>query len=317
MQSMLMNVPHRHVVFTLPHSLHQLILLNQKDLTNALLSISGNLMRDYLLKEHGVRAGVIAVLHTYGEKKNLHVHVHMIVSWGGERVSDGKLKVINNPYVKYEVLKERFKNQFIKTLTKLHKNTELVHRFATPKDFADFISKLDTHKWILHFEDPMKIPTQVITYIARYSKRACISEYKILDISDDHITFRYKDYKEKDENGKAVEKELHLHYQDFIPRLLQHVPLPYFRLVRYYGAYNPLSGVNKNHLFVNKDSQKAGVGPEPASQVQDQSDTIVCSFCLGTMIYIETQVSRQGANWHIYKKRELLKRQEMREKNVA
>lgn len=316
MQNMLMNVPHRHVVFTLPHSLNALIKLNQKDLTNALLSISGHLMTDYLLKEHGVKAGVIAVLHTYGEKKNLHVHVHMIVSWGGERVSDGKLKVINNPYVKYEYLKERFKNQFIKTLTKYYKKTELVHRFARVNDFADFISELETHKWILHFEDPMKIPTQVITYIARYSKRACISEYKILDISEDHITFRYKDYKEKDENGRVVEKELRLPYSKFIPRLLQHVPLPYFRLVRYYGAYNALSGVNKRHLFANSESQTAG-GPEPASQVQDQTDTIFCASCQGTMIYIETQVKRQGANWQIYKKLELLKRHETSEKTVA
>lgn len=316
MQNMLMNVPHRHVVFTLPHSLNSLIRLNQKDLTNALMSISGHLITDYLLKEHGIKAGVIAVLHTFGEKKNLHVHVHMIVSWGGERVCDNGLKVMNNPYVKYDELKERFKNGYIKVLSRLYKKKELVHRFASNTDFENFINKLKTHKWILHFEDPMKIPTQVITYIGRYSKRACISEYKILDISQDHITFGYKDYKDKDDNGKIVEKELRLHYSEFIPLLLQHVPLPYFRLVRYYGAYNALSGVNKRHLFVKSDSKATG-DPEPASQVQDQTDTIYCRSCKSNMLYIASEVNRKGINWQTYKKLELLKRHETKEKNVA
>lgn len=316
MQNMLMNVPHRHVVVTLPHSLNNLLMRNQKDLTNALLSISGHLLTDFLLKEHGIKAGVIAVLHTFGEKKNLHLHVHMIVSWGGESIKNGRLKTLENPYIDYNKLKDIFKNRFIKAICKLYKKDELVHRFETVEDFNKFIEKLDSHKWILHFEDPMKIPTQVITYIGRYSKRACISEYKILDISDDHITFRHKDYKEKDENGKVVEKELRLHYNEFIPLLLQHVPLPYFRLVRYYGAYNALSGVNKRHLFANRDS-KSTVDLASASQVQNHTDTIFCASCKGTMIYIESRVKREETNWQIYKKIELLKRHEKTEKNVA
>lgn len=316
MQNMLMNVPHRHVVVTLPHSLNNLVMHNQKDLTNALLSISGHLLTDFLLKEHGIKAGVIAVLHTFGEKKNLHLHVHMIVSWGGESITNEQLKTLENPFVDYNNLKDILKKRFIKVICKLYKKKELVHRFATAEDFDKFIEKLHTHKWILHFEDPMKIPTQVITYIGRYSKRACISEYKILDISDDHIAFRYKDYKEKDENGKVVEKKLRLHYNEFIPLLLQHVPLPYFRLVRYYGAYNALSGVNKKHLYANRNLDIKS-SPASETQVQNHTDTVVCSICKSEMIYIESQVKRNATNYQVYKKLELLKRYEKTEKKVA
>ena len=89
----------------------------------------------------------------------------------------------------------------------------------------------------------METPSDVIRYIGRYSKRACLSEYKITRIEGEFIVFRYKDYKNKDYFGHPIEKERVLHYRDFFALLLQHVPLPSFRLVRYYGIYS-----NRGHL---------------------------------------------------------------------
>jgi len=299
MQKSLLAVPHRHVVMTLPHSLNPLVMRNQKELTNALLEISANLMTNHLLKSLGLKAGVIAVLHTFGEKKNLHLHVHMIVSWGGESVNDGTLKSLENPYINYNQLKEVFKNKYLKRIRKVYYKNELNHRFENEMVFEKFMEKLDNHKWILHLEPPMKIPTQVITYIGRYSKRACISEYKITDIDGEYISFRHKDYKEKNAQGKIVEKILKLHYNEFFPLLLQHVPIPYFRLVRYYGAYNSRSKINKKYLFINQNQE---IEPEILN------DTILCKSCDGEMIYTQTEVNRRNENWVVYKKLELLNR---------
>ena len=144
-------------------------------------------------------------------------------------------KSLENPYINYNQLKDVFK-RYLKRIRKLYCKNELNHRFENEIAFNRFMEKLDNHKWILHLEPPMKIRTQVITYIGRYSKRACISEYKITDIDGEYISFRHKDYKEKNAQGKIVKKILKLHYNEFFPLLLQHVPIPYFRLVRYYGA---------------------------------------------------------------------------------
>lgn len=308
MQNLLMNVPHRHVVMTLPHSLNGLVMRNQKALTNALLEISATVMTQYLLKNFGVKAGVIAVLHTFGEKKNLHLHVHMIVSWGGESVNDGSLKTLENPYINYNNLKEIFKNRYLKRIQKLYANNQLNHRFENQVEFEKFIAKLSNHKWILHLEPPMKIPTQVITYIGRYSKRACISEYKITDIQDQYISFKHKDYKEKNALGKPIEKILKLHYNEFFPLLLQHVPLPYFRLVRYYGAYNCRSKINKKYLFANQNNN---------SQIEILNNTVTCTVCASPMIYVQTKVNRLNENWVVYKKIELIKRNQNNLKIVA
>ena len=69
----------------------------------------------------------------------------------------------------------------------------------------------------------------------------------------EELVFSHKDYKNLDYHGKPIVKELTLHYTKFFPRLLQHVPLPYFRLVRYYGVYAArskaiLKSCYKDHL---------------------------------------------------------------------
>ncbi len=318
----LMAIPHRHVVVTLPHSLNNLVMKNQKDLTSALLEISSNLMKDIILKKFHLHAGVIAVLHTFGEKKNLHLHVHMIVSWGGVCASTGKLKALENPYINYNQLKDSFKNKYLNRIKRFYKKNELVHRFENQIAFEKFITDLDKQKWILHLEPPMKTAIQVVNYIGRYSKRACISEYKITDIQDEFISFKHKDYRELDVNGKAVEKILTLHYSQFFPLLLQHVPLPYFRLVRYYGAYNSNSIVHKKQLFVN---QKPEIISNIETEINQKSESIIleifndsnqCKNCKGEMIYIQTEVTREFKILEIYKKLELLRKNEIL-KNVA
>ena len=66
----------------------------------------------------------------------------------------------------------------------------------------------------------MQIPAEVIRYIGRYSKRACLSEYKITKIEAENIAFRYKDYKTTDKHNKPVERELELNFWDFFFRFL-------------------------------------------------------------------------------------------------
>ena len=53
----------------------------------------------------------------------------------------------------------------------------------------------------------MELPSLVIRYIGRYSKRACLSEYKITQMEGEYISFRYKEYKKLDLNKKAIEFE--------------------------------------------------------------------------------------------------------------
>lgn len=297
----LLNIPHRHVVMTLPHALNPIIVKNKKFCFDTLMSIASNIMKEYIIKQHEVIPGVISVLHTFGEKKNLHVHVHMIVSWGGIDHKKAQLKSIPvKQHVGYLDLKETFRIRYIKALTEQYQTNQLKHNFANEAEFQQFIANAQQKEWIIHLEPPMNMPEQIIRYIGRYSKRACLSEYKITNIDGDYISFRYKDYKEKDSSGKPLEKILTLHYFDFFPLLIQHVPLPNFRIVRYSGAY--ATKVKIDPVYREKPAQA-----DSGQKVITLNDTKVCDKCNGQMIYRETRASIGSVKWFIYRKMELSK----------
>lgn len=297
----LLNIPHRHVVMTLPHSLIPLIKKNRYFFFDKLMSIASNVMKDYIAQKYGVLPGVITVLHTFGEKKNFHVHVHMIVSWGGINQQNDQLNPVSiKAHVDYLELKEIFRLRYIKAIVNHYKSKKLKHSFANENEFNKFIESLYEKKWIIHLEPPMEMPEQVIRYIGRYSKRACLSEYKITNIDGEYISFKYKDNKEKDSNGKPVEKILTLHYNDFFPLLLQHVPLPNFRLVRYYGAYGTKTKINKCHSQKLKQQ-------DSGQKIITFDQTKICEKCDGKMVYLESIASVGSVQWFIYRKKELSK----------
>jgi len=245
----MMNIKHRHAIFTLPHDLHPLVKANKKVIYNALMRTAADTFKDWQKHKFGLSCGIISVLHTFGEKKEMHNHAHMIVSWGGIDVNTGELREIRQEFVKFDFLKDKFRCKFEDELIRLFDEGDLKHKFSGRMEFMQFIKHINRQSWIIHIEPPMNSPEEVIKYIGRYSKRACLSEYKITNIDGEYITFKYKDNKDRDKNKKAKEKELCLHYTKFFPRLLQHVPLPYFRIVRYYGKYHPKSKIPQEYLY--------------------------------------------------------------------
>jgi hypothetical protein len=175
----------------------------------------------------------------------------MILSWGGIN-KNNCLKEIKGGYVNYKFIQTKFRCRFEDKLIEMFDSNSLEQNFSNRIDFMSFIKKVNDKNWRVHFEPAIQIPEEVIRYIGRYSKRACISEYKITNIDRENISFKYKDYKNLDFYGKPIEKELTLNYREFFPRLLQHVPLPYFRIVRYYGAYAARTKAVINKTLIKK-----------------------------------------------------------------
>jgi len=132
----------------------------------------------------------------------------------------------------------------------------------------------------------------VIRYIGRYSKRACLSEYKITSIEGEYLSFKYKDYKKTDEAGKPIETVLRLHYNDFFPLLLQHVPLTNFRLVRYYGVY-----ATKSKIL--EEFKKKAPYQESSADNEPLDPTKICSSCSGTMTLTLSQSEKGSVLWFI------------------
>lgn len=287
----LLPIAHRHVIFTLPHGLNALIKANKWLLFDILFKSAAESIKDWMMAKYQLTPGIISVLHTFGEKKNAHFHIHMIVSWGGLDGA-GELKPIKGAYINYGFMQKKFRTKFEDQLFKLFDDDVLDHRYKQRMDFQRMVRRINNKNWQIDFEEPMAIPALVIRYIGRYTKRACLSEYKITRMEGEYITFKYKDYKNVDYHGKPIVKELTLHYREFFPLLLQHVPLPYFRLVRYYGVYSARSkGVLKeklNELTPAEEPQMQEVEEIPANQN-------VCKHCGVVKVYLySTFIKKEG-----------------------
>jgi hypothetical protein len=239
------------------------------------MQTSAEALKDWVNYKFDLQPGIISVLHTAGEQKENHFHTHMILSWGGVD-KNRTVQQIKGKYVNYDYLKSKFRGIFEKRLIDLYDSGKLDHNFRDIIEFKRFLKRVNEKNWIIHLEDPMETPSDVIRYIGRYSKRACLSEYKITRMEGEIIAFRYKDYKNKDINGKPIERELVLNYRDFFALLLQHVPLPNFRLVRYYGIYS-----NRGHL--PKELFSAGndvtLNWRELQQSETGQDPLLCKKC--------------------------------------
>jgi Putative transposase len=93
------------------------------------------------------------------------------------------------------------------------------------------------NSWIVGIEKGLRNVEQIIGYVGRYTKRACISVYKIVEIGDGRIGFKYNDYANTPRGEKPVVAVKAQSMGSFLDSLLQHVPNKGFQGVRYGGVY--------------------------------------------------------------------------------
>ena len=84
-EELLLDVPHRQVVFTIPRMLRIFFKYKRRLLGNLCQAAVKALLK-YLQATTGteLRPGVVASIQTFGQKINLHVHLHLLVTEGGE-----------------------------------------------------------------------------------------------------------------------------------------------------------------------------------------------------------------------------------------
>jgi hypothetical protein len=242
----LLPVKYFHVVFTLPYELNTLVKGNRTVLLKLLFDSAVHCLLT-LCKDPawlGASPSITAVLHTWGQQLSFHPHVHCIVSGGGadnhNRWHNLKKSVRYGYLFPYDVMEPIYKGFFLKRLNKLVRNGELkVKENIGWKKLKDDLYRTE---WLVYAKQPMGNVSQVVEYLGRYSHKVAISNYRILEVTESVVRFKYKDYAD---NHKT--KIMSLSLKEFIRRFEQHILPKGFVKIRHYG----ILGNNQRKKRVN------------------------------------------------------------------
>jgi Putative transposase/Transposase zinc-binding domain len=284
----LLPVPYFHVVFTLPDVLDPIALANPRVVYDLLLRSAAETLLAVAANPAnlGASAGLLAVLHTWGQNLHFHPHVHCVVPGGG--LSPDATRWIGSPsnyFLPTPILSPVFRGKFLAGLRAAFSNGEL--RLAADK-FERLLTAAVRTNWVVYAKPPFGGPEQVLKYLARYTHRVAISNGRLLDFEDGQVRFRYKDYAHG--NRKRV---LTLSALEFVRRLLLHVLPTGFMRIRHYGILANRHRYDKLALCRRLLTVDSATEPESLENVRLHepamiTPTRICPICgAGRMIVIE------------------------------
>ncbi len=189
---------------------------------------------------YGLQPGIISVLHTNGSDLKYHPHIHQIVSSGGLNGANDLEELKSDYLFPQRVLAKQFRIFLLDKIYKAYAQgvLQLPHRLQKGKDFNTYIQSIKTDQWIVNVDKPIHGVERIVAYVGRYTKKSCISERRLLKVGDDGIRLSYKDYKNTPKGEKPKQGVIHLSVVEFLDRLLEHLPLKGFKVVRYYGLFS-------------------------------------------------------------------------------
>jgi hypothetical protein len=132
------------------------------------------------------------------------------------------------------VVRKLFRAKYVDALRQAYADGQLrLPRGLSEADLEALLQKVATRvKWRTHFCEPYRHGEGVLTYLARYVKGGPIKNTQLLEDSGERIRFRYHDHR------RASAQTENLSHDEFVRRVLWHVPEKGQHRVRYYGLYH-------------------------------------------------------------------------------
>lgn len=243
----ILNIPHRHVLFTIPDSCREFFFYDR----NLLTKLSGAVNEVFKYSFHNiskknqrvnkilassskyftdsdiVHYGLITVIHTFGRDLKWNPHIHAIVSLGG---FNKKLEYKKRDFFNAETIAGQWKHHVLNIISEGNYPDEKIRKKALK--VVSELYKKETRFFFNVGDGNVNSKEGIIKYLGRYLARSPIAEYKITDISEDEVTFFFHDLK----NGKK-EAFVTMKTDKFIKQVLIHLPPKNFKTVNRYGFY--------------------------------------------------------------------------------
>lgn len=225
----LFPTPYYHIVFTIPHSWNKVMMQSPGELYTILFDAASETLLDLSRnKEYlGATPGITAVLHTWGQQLDYHVHLHCVVSGGG--ISNNGWVSAKRPNGKFlfplAALRKKYKAIFLRLAR------ERKQGIAASDEQIDTAIQLSGYKqWKVYAKAPFGGPDQVLKYLGRYTHKTAITSYRIEAVENGTVRFKYKDYADSNKT-----KSMELDEREFLRRFEMHILPRRFVRIRHYG----------------------------------------------------------------------------------
>lgn len=278
-----------HVVFTLPHELAPLALINKKLVYKLLFSASAETLLEVARDPRflGADIGFFSVLHTWNQKLEHHPHVHCVVPEGGIAPDRSRwIRPRYNFFLPVKVLGKVFRGKFLEALRQAFAAGELrfvgqSRNLSSPRAFGALLRQACRRNWIVYAKRPFDGPEHVLQYLGNYTHRIAISNHRLVGLEDGKVRFLWRDSAHK--NKKRV---MALRVEEFLRRFFLHVLPSGFVRIRHFGLF--ANRLRRESLHVCRALLAQADAPEVGLvAVSEASNFWPCPHCGGVMVLIE------------------------------
>ncbi len=228
----MLNVTHRHAVFTIPEELRNYFYRKRellKDLQNAAYGVVSNYYETKVKGKHEV--GLIAVVHTFGSDLKWNPHIHALFTEGGIDKTNKWFKKIS--HIPYNYLRKSWQKLVLDIIRENFKDIRT-------KQLINRLYRKYREGFYVNAQRDLTNIKQASKYIGRYLARPAIAEYRIINYDGKTVTFWYENKEPKEKRIVTVD------VLEFIGKITQHIHPKGFRVVRRYGLYSR----SKNKLSI-------------------------------------------------------------------
>lgn len=221
------DVRYKGITFTMPDVLWQLFHKNPA-LARALPALAANTIQSLASARHGLRVGIIAILHTFNGRLDFNSHVHTMVTAGGLQASGSWLSSV---YYHQDSLMACWRQAVI-SLLRAALRAGLLKMEPSADETQTILAEKEKCWWSVKIRS-FRSKEHFLRYAGRYLRRPPIAQRRISYIGKQSITFWYIDKR----SGRRV--EVHCSPENFIDYWAQHIPERHQHAVRNFGLFAP------------------------------------------------------------------------------
>jgi hypothetical protein len=221
------DIPYVGLTLTMPKDLWGIFQRNSH-LLQDLPSLGAEVVKQWANVTHGATVFTMVVRHTFSRNLGFNPHLHMLLSAGGLRQSDGRW--IRNLQIRRSEVMWRWRYAII-TYLRTAFRSRLINN-ASENNIEEVLQTWERRWWSTHV-DSFASKYHFLRYAGRYVRRPPVAQYRFLSVDMEEVTFWTNDLKSR---SRVVTRYA---TGDFIKALAEQVPDRYQNAVHYYGLLAP------------------------------------------------------------------------------